>query len=51
MVRDDDAPDGFEDEPTHLDQMQPLGERQTSTYKTAEFLETLEPREVSEVAE
>jgi hypothetical protein len=38
VVRDDDSPDGFEDEPTHLDEMQPLGERQTRTYKTAEFL-------------
>ncbi|HEY4394286.1 MAG TPA: hypothetical protein VGP64_09505 [Polyangia bacterium] len=40
MVRDDDSPEGFEDEPTHLDEMQPVGasERQTRTYKTAEFL-------------
>jgi hypothetical protein len=40
VVRDDDSPEGFEDEPTHLDEMQPMGasERQTRTYKTAEFL-------------
>jgi hypothetical protein len=40
VVPDDDSPDAFEDEPTHLDEMQPLGpsERQTRTYKTAEFL-------------
>ena len=40
MAPDDDSPEPFEDEPTHLDEMQPLGasERQTRTYKTAEFL-------------
>ena len=40
MVRDDESPEIFEDEPTHLDEMQPLGvsERQTRTYKSAEFL-------------
>ena len=40
MVPDDDSPELFEDEPTHLDQMQPLAasERQTGTYKSAEFL-------------
>ena len=40
MVPDDDSPEVFEDEPTHLDEMQPLAtsERQTRTYKSAEFL-------------
>ncbi|HEY6476436.1 MAG TPA: hypothetical protein VI456_07615 [Polyangia bacterium] len=40
MAPDDESPEAFEDEPTHLDEMQPLGasERQTRTYKTAEFL-------------
>jgi len=40
MVPDDDSPELFEDEPTHLDEMRPLGssERQTRTYKSAEFL-------------
>ena len=40
MAPDDDSPEAFEDEPTHLDEMQPLGasERQTRTYKTSEFL-------------
>ncbi len=40
MAPDDDSPEAFEDEPTHLDEMKPLGasERQTRTYKTAEFL-------------
>jgi hypothetical protein len=40
MVPDDDSPELFEDEPTHLDEMQPLAasERQTGTYKSAEFL-------------
>ena len=36
MVRDDDSPEAFEDEPTHLDEMKALGDRQTRTYKTAE---------------
>ena len=40
MVPDDDSPELFEDEPIHLDEMQPLGasQRQTLTYKSAEFL-------------
>jgi len=40
VAPDDDSPEAFEDEPTHLDEMQPLGasERQTRTYKTSEFL-------------
>jgi hypothetical protein len=40
MVPDDDSPEVFEDEPTHLDDMQPLAatERQTRSYKSAEFL-------------
>jgi hypothetical protein len=40
MVPEDDSPEFFEDEPTHLDEMQPLGvsERQTRAYKSAEFL-------------
>lgn len=38
MARDEDSPEEFEDEPTHLDEMQPLGGRQTRAYKTAEFL-------------
>jgi len=40
MVPDDDSPEFFEDEPTHLDELQPLGasERQTRAYKSAEFL-------------
>jgi hypothetical protein len=40
MVQDDDSPEPFEDEPTHLDEMKPVGasERQTRTYKSAEFL-------------
>jgi hypothetical protein len=40
MVPDDDSPEVFEDEPTHLYDMQPLAatERQTRSYKSAEFL-------------
>ena len=40
MAPDDDSPDVFEDEPTHLDEMKPLAasERQTRTYKSEEFL-------------
>jgi hypothetical protein len=40
MVPDDDSPELFEDEPTHIDEVKPLGpsERQTRTYKTEEFL-------------
>lgn len=40
MAPDDDSPELFEDDPTHLDEMKPLGgsERQTRTYKSAEFL-------------
>jgi hypothetical protein len=40
VAPDDDSPEAFEDEPTHLDEMQALNvsERQTRTYKTAEFL-------------
>jgi hypothetical protein len=40
MVQDDDSPELFEDEPTHLDEMKPIGasERQTRNYKSAEFL-------------
>jgi hypothetical protein len=40
MAPEDDSPEFFEDEPTHLDEMQPLGvsERQTRAYKSAEFL-------------
>ena len=40
MVPDDDAPDAFEDEPTHLDKSGPLpvSERDTKTFKSAEFL-------------
>ena len=40
MAPDDDPPELFEDEPTHLDEMKPLGisERQTRTYKSAEYL-------------
>ncbi len=40
MAPDDDAPDLFEDEPTHLDEMRPIAssERQTRTYKSAEYL-------------
>jgi len=40
MVQDDDSPETFEDEPTHLDEVQPLGasERQTRTFKSDEFL-------------
>jgi hypothetical protein len=40
MVPDDDSPDVFEDEPTHLDEMKPVAasERQTRTYKSEEFL-------------
>ena len=40
MVPDDDAPDAFEDDPTHLDKSGPLppSERDTKTFKSAEFL-------------
>ena len=40
MVPEDDAPEVFEDEPTHLDEMKPLAtsERQTRTFKSEEFL-------------
>jgi len=40
MVPDDDSPELFEDETTHLDEVKPLGpsERQTRTYKSEEFL-------------
>ena len=40
MVQDDNSPELFEDEPTHLDEVQPVGasERQTRAYKTPEFL-------------
>jgi hypothetical protein len=40
MAPDDDSPEAFEDEPTHLDEMDPLSvsERQTRTYKSTEFL-------------
>ena len=40
MVQDVDSPEFFEDEPTHLDEMQPVGasERQTRAFKSAEFL-------------
>jgi hypothetical protein len=40
MAPDDDPPELFDDEPTHLDEIKPLGisERQTRTYKSAEYL-------------
>ena len=41
MAPDDDAPEVFEDEPTHLDEIRPVAassERQTRTYKSAEYL-------------
>jgi hypothetical protein len=40
MAPEDDSPEFFEDEPTHLDEIQALGvsERQTRAYKSAEFL-------------
>ena len=40
MVPDDDSPELLEDQPTHRDEVQPLGasERQTRTYRSAEFL-------------
>jgi hypothetical protein len=41
MAPDDDSPELFEDEPTHLDEMKPIpggSERQTRTYKSAEYL-------------
>ncbi|HVZ89047.1 MAG TPA: hypothetical protein VHG72_18910 [Polyangia bacterium] len=40
MVPDDDSPEPFDDEPTHLDEMDPLApsDRQTRSYKSVEFL-------------
>jgi hypothetical protein len=40
MAPDDDPPELFDDEPTHLDEMRPIptSERQTLTYKSAEYL-------------
>ena len=40
MAPDDDPPEPFEDEPTHLDEMKPIAgsERQTSSFKSAEYL-------------
>ncbi len=40
VLPDDDSPELLEDEPTRLDDMQPLGvsERQTRTYRSAEYL-------------
>jgi hypothetical protein len=37
---EDDAPQGFDSEPTHLDEMNPLDAsgKQTQAYKSAEFL-------------
>ncbi|HXJ20610.1 MAG TPA: hypothetical protein VMT03_10280 [Polyangia bacterium] len=37
---DDDAPEGFDSEPTHMDEMDPMDSsgKQTAAYKSAEFL-------------
>ena len=37
---DDDAPEGFDSEPTHMDEMDPLesSQKQTRAYKSEEFL-------------
>jgi hypothetical protein len=37
---EDDAPEGFDSEPTHMDEMDPLDSsgQQTQSYKSAEFL-------------
>ena len=40
MAPDDDSPEPFDDEPTHLDEMDALSpsDRQTRSYKSVEFL-------------
>jgi hypothetical protein len=35
---DDDAPEAFDDEPTHMDEAGPLAEQDTRAYKSVEFL-------------